>query len=261
MTTERLTISFDPERGQLRITDGRMMRSLGVLVPVMTMSGPADKREELVARFNAARGNWGLPPLPDPDLPTNPPVSDVPISSSSETDPLASKPLRKPPPPERPASVPDSPTPAAAAGTVWEQYENRHDDYPWRERNDAVLSDKWWTYRIAARHDEKEIKGSGKTYGRLAAKFLRENYKEHSPYPEGARKIRIIADYAHDKHTTSGQRMGRGVEHFFDDGGVLVNCTLLDPYLDRAREICIAKEKREQRERWLKADERRDRWR
>jgi hypothetical protein len=69
MTTERLTISFDPEKGELHITDGRMMSSLGKLVPVMTMSGPADKREELVVRFNAARRNWGLPPLPDPDLP------------------------------------------------------------------------------------------------------------------------------------------------------------------------------------------------
>ena len=144
---------------------------------------------------------------------------------------------------------------------LWEQYENRHDDYPWRDRNDAVLFDKWWTYRMAARFDEKEIKGSGKTYGRLAAKLLRENYKAEAPYAEGARKVRIIPDYAHDKHTTSGQRMGRGVEYFFDVGGVLVNCTLPDPYLDRAREICIAKEKREQRERWLKADERRDKWR
>jgi hypothetical protein len=34
--------------------------------------------------------------------------------------------------------------------TIWEQYEDRHDDYPWRERNDALLFDKWWTYRIAA---------------------------------------------------------------------------------------------------------------
>ena len=82
-----------------------------------------------------------------------------------------------------------------------------------------------------------------------------------APYAEGARKIRIIPDCAHDKHTTSGQRMGRGVEYFFNDGVVLVNCTLLDPYRDRARAICIAREKQELRERWLKADERRDKWR
>jgi hypothetical protein len=120
MTTERLTISFDPEKGELVITDGRMISSLGTLVPVMTMSGPADEREELVARFNAARGQWGLPPLPDPDLPTKPPVSDVPLSSSVGTDPLAGKPLRKPPPPKHPASVPQSPSPEPnAAGTVW----------------------------------------------------------------------------------------------------------------------------------------------
>jgi hypothetical protein len=145
---------------------------------------------------------------------------------------------------------------------LWEQYENRHDDYPWRGRNDAVLFDKWWTYRMAARYDEKEFGvGEGKTWRRMAATFLRENYKAEAPYAEGARKIRIIPDYAHDKHTTSGQRMWRGVEHFFDVGGVLVNCVLPDPYRDRAREICIAKEKREQLERWLKADERRDRWR
>ena len=108
----RETISFDLEKGELVITDGRMISSLGTLVPVMTMSGPADEREELVARFNAARGQWGLPPLPDPDLPTKPPVSDVPLSSSVGTDPLAGKPLRKPPPPKHPASVPQSPSPA-----------------------------------------------------------------------------------------------------------------------------------------------------
>jgi hypothetical protein len=81
MTTERLTISFDPEKGELHITDGRMMSSLGKLVPVMTMSGPADKHEELVARFNAWRANWGLPPLPDPDLPTKPPPCQTPPQS------------------------------------------------------------------------------------------------------------------------------------------------------------------------------------
>src|ERR1039457_5784962 len=96
MTTERLTISFDPEKGELVITDGRMMSSLGKLVPVMTMSGPVDKREELVARFNAARGNWGLPPLPAPDLPTKPQFSEWPISTSFDTFLRAGKPCRRP---------------------------------------------------------------------------------------------------------------------------------------------------------------------
>ena len=40
--------------------------------------------------------------------------------------------------------------PVTTPANLWEQYENRHDDYPWRDRNDALLFDKWWTYRIAA---------------------------------------------------------------------------------------------------------------
>jgi hypothetical protein len=61
MTTERLTISFDPFKGKLRINDGNNR----------TMWGPTDKREELVARFNVWRGKCGLPPLPDPNPPQN----------------------------------------------------------------------------------------------------------------------------------------------------------------------------------------------
>jgi hypothetical protein len=61
MIAERLTISFDPFKGKLRIND----------CGCRTMWGPADKREELVARFNVWRGKSGLPPLPDPDPPQN----------------------------------------------------------------------------------------------------------------------------------------------------------------------------------------------
>jgi len=57
MKKEELTISFDPFKGKLRVTDGVNR----------TMWGPTDKREELVARFNVWRGKCGLPPLPDPD--------------------------------------------------------------------------------------------------------------------------------------------------------------------------------------------------
>jgi hypothetical protein len=57
LKTERLTISFDPFKGKLRVTDGANR----------TMWGPTDKREELVARFNVWRGKCGLPSLPDPD--------------------------------------------------------------------------------------------------------------------------------------------------------------------------------------------------
>jgi len=61
---------------------------------------------------------------------------------------------------------------------------------------------------MAARFDEKEFGvGEGKTWRRIAANFLRENYKAEAPYAEGERKVRIIPDYAHDKHTTSGHQL------------------------------------------------------
>lgn len=125
MTTDRLTISFDPEKGKLRITDGRMMECLGHRVPKMTMWGPPDKREELVARFNAWRGKWGLPPLPDPDLPKKQPEPEI-RYRSFDIDPLTGKPLasiqppkspqrkhRKSPAISKPAPAPRSSAPAA----------------------------------------------------------------------------------------------------------------------------------------------------
>lgn len=48
---------------------------------------------------------------------------------------------------------------------IWEESENRHDDYPWRERNDAVQFDRWWVLRMTARHAESEIPGTGKRGG------------------------------------------------------------------------------------------------
>ncbi len=133
--------------------------------------------------------------------------------------------------------------------TVWEEYENRHDDYPWRERNDAVQFDRWWVSRMTARHTESEIPGDGKVWWDLAAEYMRKHYKEKSPYAPGEREKRVMPDCAHDKHTNSGQALGRGVEYFFEVSGKLVNCTLPDPYEKLARQVCIENEKQERKQR------------
>ena len=169
--------------------------------------------------------------------------------------PLAEQPGAEPvsqPPekPKRPASVPGSPPPAAAAArTVWEQYENRHDEYPVRERNDAIQFGRWWVLRMTARHSESEIPGTGKVWRDMAADYMGTHYKEKSPYADGERMKRVIPDDAHDKHTSSGHGLGRGVEHFFDLGGKLANCTLPDPYEERARQVRIENEKKERKRR------------
>ena len=53
---------------------------------------------------------------------------------------------------------------------------------------------------------------------------------------EGKRPQRHIPDVALDMHTTKGRKMGRGVDHFFDEGSKLANKSKLhDPYVGRAR--------------------------
>ena len=52
----------------------------------------------------------------------------------------------------------------------------------------------------------------------------------------GNHKPRSIPDYALDKHTAAGRRMGRGVEHFFSDGIQLANRSeLVDEYEAKAK--------------------------
>jgi replication-associated recombination protein RarA len=48
----------------------------------------------------------------------------------------------------------------------------------------------------------------------------------------GERPKQPIPDYALDWHTKRGRQMGRGVEHFLEEGAKLVNETLDDPYRD-----------------------------
>lgn len=56
---------------------------------------------------------------------------------------------------------------------------------------------------------------------------------------------REIPDYALDKHTMRGRRMGRSFDHFFTEGMKLENqADLEDPYFERAKAaLCGAKEK------------------
>ena len=55
---------------------------------------------------------------------------------------------------------------------------------------------------------------------------------------------RPIPDYALDKHTGAGRRLGRGVQHFFDEGIKLANrAELDDPYMQKARETMLRSER------------------
>jgi replication-associated recombination protein RarA len=54
---------------------------------------------------------------------------------------------------------------------------------------------------------------------------------------EGDRKRLEIPDYALDKHTLRGKRMGRGHEHFFTEGARIVGETIPDPYLDEGQQV------------------------
>lgn len=61
---------------------------------------------------------------------------------------------------------------------------------------------------------------------------------------KGKRDLREIPDYALDKHTLRGKRIGRGFKHFFEEGIKLVNeADIVDPYLERAKgALCNTKE-------------------
>ena len=50
-----------------------------------------------------------------------------------------------------------------------------------------------------------------------------------------------IPDYAYDKHTSQGKKMGRSWDHFFSEGTKLENETkdFANPYADRARKILM----------------------
>jgi replication-associated recombination protein RarA len=51
---------------------------------------------------------------------------------------------------------------------------------------------------------------------------------------------RSIPDFALDKHTAAGKRLGRGAEHFFDEGIKLANEAGDDPYRELARQTLTA---------------------
>jgi replication-associated recombination protein RarA len=52
-----------------------------------------------------------------------------------------------------------------------------------------------------------------------------------------------IPDYALDMHTYRGKKMGRGLEHFFEEGAKLVNQAIDDPYEKKAFEALKKKKK------------------
>jgi replication-associated recombination protein RarA len=52
-----------------------------------------------------------------------------------------------------------------------------------------------------------------------------------------AEKRLEMPDYAIDKHTIRGRKMGRGLEHFFAEGAKTENQAFKDPYEDKAKKI------------------------
>lgn len=53
---------------------------------------------------------------------------------------------------------------------------------------------------------------------------------------EGPREPLEIPDWALDKHTAKGRKMGRGEDHFFDEGALIANpAGLHDPYAEEGR--------------------------
>ncbi|MEQ9365599.1 MAG: hypothetical protein RIF32_15245 [Leptospirales bacterium] len=65
-------------------------------------------------------------------------------------------------------------------------------------------------------------------------------------YYSGTWRKREIPEYAHDKHSLRGRRMGRGVRHFFEEGAFLKNDRCyVDPYREQAQVIMEAKEAEE----------------
>jgi replication-associated recombination protein RarA len=53
-----------------------------------------------------------------------------------------------------------------------------------------------------------------------------------------------MPDYAIDKHTFRGRRMGRGMKHFIEEGSKIKNENVEDPYKKRAEEHLLRKEKK-----------------
>ena len=53
-----------------------------------------------------------------------------------------------------------------------------------------------------------------------------------------------MPDYAIDKHTFRGRRMGRGIKHFIEEGSKIKNEGLEDPYKEKAEEHLLRKEKK-----------------
>lgn len=56
-------------------------------------------------------------------------------------------------------------------------------------------------------------------------------------------KLLKIPDYALDKHTVRGRIMGRGFEHFLEEGAKLENEELENPYKDSSSRILLKKKK------------------
>jgi replication-associated recombination protein RarA len=51
----------------------------------------------------------------------------------------------------------------------------------------------------------------------------------------GDREPLPVPDYALDMHTKRGRQLGRGLDHFFEEGAQLVNETIDDPYAEEGR--------------------------
>lgn len=103
-----------------------------------------------------------------------------------------------------------------------------HEDIGWRDMMTALYVDKccrdgveWYkaknsAWQLAGANAILAMTNAGKC--READNFQAACLGELRDNPD-----RQIPDFAYDKHTLKGKRMGRGFEHFFKEGALLVN--------------------------------------
>jgi replication-associated recombination protein RarA len=70
---------------------------------------------------------------------------------------------------------------------------------------------------------------------RMLDHVLMVMYEGERPHPD-------VPDYALDKHTARGRRMGRGKQHFLEVAAQLVGEEMADPYREEAHEVFLGEQ-------------------
>jgi replication-associated recombination protein RarA len=132
-----------------------------------------------------------------------------------------------------------------------ELYLSRYENHAWSRllviaSEDVGLADSQTFLLVSALHQEwNRVKktSEAKLHFIHAVLFLvrapKSRIVDHATikFFKGPRAKRAIPDWALDKHTPKGRAMGRGYQHFFDEGAKLENVILADPYAKEAKEL------------------------